>query len=183
MVWIGSIWPRIGTGGGLMWLRWWTSGFRKMLGSSRVAAQLAASQEGLSSVSEWVPETNLRPARWNLLTDGCTACWNMSGNQTKAIRKPQVASRVKAAVDGQPLVFVRASICRNRKVASRHQSQHYRPFLSTVKMCSFIASSLTSVWAYIRGRVKIFLLAITSTRPPRRTPTSYRTGSSFLGVE
>jgi hypothetical protein len=27
-------------------------GFHKMLGSSRVAAQLAASQEGLSSVSE-----------------------------------------------------------------------------------------------------------------------------------
>jgi hypothetical protein len=37
-----------------MWTRWWTSGFHKMLGSSRVAAQLAASQEGLSSMSEWV---------------------------------------------------------------------------------------------------------------------------------
>jgi hypothetical protein len=46
-------WLRIGTGGGLMWTRWWTSGFNKMLGSSRVAAQLAASQEGLSSMSEW----------------------------------------------------------------------------------------------------------------------------------
>jgi hypothetical protein len=53
MVGIGSIWLRIGTGGGLMWAWWWTSGFHKMLGSSRVAAQLAASQEGLSSMSEW----------------------------------------------------------------------------------------------------------------------------------
>jgi hypothetical protein len=52
MVWIGSIWPRIGTGGGLMWMRWWTSGFHKMLGSSWVAAQLAASQEALSSMSD-----------------------------------------------------------------------------------------------------------------------------------
>jgi hypothetical protein len=49
MVAIGSIWLRIGNGGGLMWTRWWTSGFHKMLGSSRVAAQLAAPW-----VSEWV---------------------------------------------------------------------------------------------------------------------------------
>jgi hypothetical protein len=56
MVGIGSIWLRIGTGGGLMWTRWWTSGFHKMLGSSQVAAQLAASPEGLSSMSEWVSE-------------------------------------------------------------------------------------------------------------------------------
>jgi hypothetical protein len=54
MVGIGSIWLRIGTVGGLMWTRWWTSGFHKMLGNSRVAAQLAASQEGLSSMSQWV---------------------------------------------------------------------------------------------------------------------------------
>jgi hypothetical protein len=53
MVGIGSIWLRIGTGGRLMWTRWWNSEFHKMLGSSRVAAQLAASQEGLSSMSEW----------------------------------------------------------------------------------------------------------------------------------
>jgi hypothetical protein len=53
MVGIGSIWFRIGTGGGLMWTLWWSSGFHKMLGSSRVAAQLEASQEGLSSMSEW----------------------------------------------------------------------------------------------------------------------------------
>jgi hypothetical protein len=44
MVGIGLICLRIGTGG--------TSGFHKMLGSSRVAAQLAASQEGLSSMSD-----------------------------------------------------------------------------------------------------------------------------------
>jgi hypothetical protein len=56
MVGIGSIWLRIGTGRGLMWTRWWTSGFYKMLGSSRVAAQLEASQEGLSSMSEWVSD-------------------------------------------------------------------------------------------------------------------------------
>jgi hypothetical protein len=26
-VWIGSNWLRIGTGGGLLWIRWWTFGF------------------------------------------------------------------------------------------------------------------------------------------------------------
>jgi hypothetical protein len=45
---------RIGTSGGLLWIRLWAFGFHKMLGSSWVAAQLAASQEGLSSKSEWV---------------------------------------------------------------------------------------------------------------------------------
>jgi hypothetical protein len=54
MVWIGLIWLRIGTSGGLLWKRWWTFWFHKMLGSSWVAAQLAASQEGLSSMSERV---------------------------------------------------------------------------------------------------------------------------------
>jgi hypothetical protein len=59
---------------GPMWTRWWTSGFHKMLGSSRVAAQLAASQEGLSSMSEWVwhkyywrinlPEVKLYACNW-----------------------------------------------------------------------------------------------------------------------
>jgi hypothetical protein len=56
MVWIGLILLKIGTSGGLLWTRWWTFGFHKMLGSSWVAAQLAASQERLSSVSEWVSE-------------------------------------------------------------------------------------------------------------------------------
>jgi hypothetical protein len=32
MVWTGSIWLRIGTSEGLLWRRWWTSGFTRMLG-------------------------------------------------------------------------------------------------------------------------------------------------------
>jgi hypothetical protein len=64
MVWIGSVWLRIGTSGGLLWTRLWTSGFHKMLGSSRVAAQLAASQEGLSSKSEWVSRLKTTMLEW-----------------------------------------------------------------------------------------------------------------------
>jgi hypothetical protein len=56
MVWIGLIWLRIGASGWLLWTRQWTSGFHKTLWSSWVAAQLAASQEGLSSMSEWESE-------------------------------------------------------------------------------------------------------------------------------
>jgi hypothetical protein len=52
VVWIGLILLRIGTNGGLLWTRYWTFGFRKMLESSWVAAKLAAPQEGLSSVSK-----------------------------------------------------------------------------------------------------------------------------------
>jgi hypothetical protein len=65
---IGSIRLRIGTCGGLMWTRWWTSGFHKMLGSSRVAAQLQASQEGLSSMSEW----------WVIMRNECFKVWDYS---------------------------------------------------------------------------------------------------------
>jgi hypothetical protein len=50
----GLIWSRIGISGGLLWTQWWTFRFHKMIGSSWVAAQLEASQEGLSSMSEWV---------------------------------------------------------------------------------------------------------------------------------
>jgi hypothetical protein len=53
MLWIKLIWLRIGTSGGLLWTRYWTFGSHKMLGIFWVAAQLAASQEGLSSMSEW----------------------------------------------------------------------------------------------------------------------------------
>jgi hypothetical protein len=50
MVWTGLIWLRIVTSGGLLWTRYWTFGFHKILGSSWVAAQLAASQERLGSM-------------------------------------------------------------------------------------------------------------------------------------
>jgi hypothetical protein len=66
MVWIGLIWLRIGTSKRLLWTRWWTFGFHKMLGSFWVAAQLAASQEGLRFMCEWVSEWDRRqPARRN----------------------------------------------------------------------------------------------------------------------
>jgi hypothetical protein len=62
MVWIGLIWLRIGTSGGLLWTRCWNFGFHKMLGSSWVAAQLLAPQEGLGSVSKLV-------SKWVKLTE------------------------------------------------------------------------------------------------------------------
>jgi hypothetical protein len=53
MEWIELIWLMIGTSGGLLWTRYWTFGLHKMLVGSRGAAQLAAPQEGLSSVSKY----------------------------------------------------------------------------------------------------------------------------------
>jgi hypothetical protein len=61
-----------------MWIRWWTSGFHKMLGSSRVAAQLAASQEGLSSLSEWVITDTVTSQNIDL-SSGDTLCSNRCG--------------------------------------------------------------------------------------------------------
>jgi hypothetical protein len=49
-VYTGFIWLRIGTSGGLLWTRWWIFVFHKMMGSLWVTVQLAASQEGLSSI-------------------------------------------------------------------------------------------------------------------------------------
>jgi hypothetical protein len=45
-----KIWLRIGTSGGLLWTWKWAFVFHKILGTSWVAAQLAASQKGLSSM-------------------------------------------------------------------------------------------------------------------------------------
>jgi hypothetical protein len=53
-----------GPSGGLLWTWWWIFGFLKMLGSSWVAAQLAASQEGLSSVSKYWRWDYSRHAPW-----------------------------------------------------------------------------------------------------------------------
>jgi hypothetical protein len=38
----GLIWLRIGTGGGLLWIRWWTFGFHKMRGISWVAYDITS---------------------------------------------------------------------------------------------------------------------------------------------
>jgi hypothetical protein len=43
-------WLRIGTGGGLLWMRQWTSEFHKMRGISWLAEKLLASQEGICSM-------------------------------------------------------------------------------------------------------------------------------------
>jgi hypothetical protein len=39
------IWLRIGTGGGSLWMRWWTFGFHKIRGVSWLAEDLLAFQE------------------------------------------------------------------------------------------------------------------------------------------
>jgi hypothetical protein len=52
MIWTGLNWLRIGTSGGLCEHGDEPSGSLKLLGISSMATQLAASQEGLSSVSK-----------------------------------------------------------------------------------------------------------------------------------
>jgi hypothetical protein len=48
--WTGSNLLRVGTGGGILRMRWWTFGFHEVRGISWVAEDLLASQEGLCSV-------------------------------------------------------------------------------------------------------------------------------------
>jgi hypothetical protein len=45
--WIGLIWLSVGTSSGLLWTRWWTSGFIKIREISWLAEALLAFQEGL----------------------------------------------------------------------------------------------------------------------------------------
>jgi hypothetical protein len=49
-MWTGLVWFRIGTGGELLWIRYWTFGFHKMLGNYRVPKQLRISRVVLSSM-------------------------------------------------------------------------------------------------------------------------------------
>ena len=48
--WTGSIWLRIRTGGGLLWMRKWTFGFHNIRGISWVAEDLLVSEKGLCSM-------------------------------------------------------------------------------------------------------------------------------------
>jgi hypothetical protein len=48
-MWTGLDWLRIGTGGELLWIRYWTFVFHKMLGNHRVSKQLGTSRVVLSS--------------------------------------------------------------------------------------------------------------------------------------
>jgi hypothetical protein len=92
MIWIGLIWLRIGTSGGLLWTWQWTSfRFHKMLGSSWVTAQLTASQEGLSSMSEWVSEWVL-----TVMSANDTPSSSQS-NKHISINKPRLVHQVQKA--------------------------------------------------------------------------------------
>jgi hypothetical protein len=43
VMWTRLVWLRVGTGGELLWIRYWTLGFHKMLCNYQVASQLVAS--------------------------------------------------------------------------------------------------------------------------------------------
>jgi hypothetical protein len=78
MDWIDLV--LIGTSGGLLWTRWWTFGFHKILGSCWVAAHLAASQEVLSSMSRlWLGFWQ----SWNCLQCSCSCQYNCSETSIK----------------------------------------------------------------------------------------------------
>jgi hypothetical protein len=55
-LWNGLGWFRIETGGGHLWMREWTFGFRKMWRLSWLAANRLDSQEGFCCM-EWVSKT------------------------------------------------------------------------------------------------------------------------------
>jgi hypothetical protein len=42
-MWTGLVWLRIGTGGELLWIRYWTFGFHEMLGNYRVVSRIVLS--------------------------------------------------------------------------------------------------------------------------------------------
>jgi hypothetical protein len=53
----GLVCHRIGTGGELLWIRYWTFGFHKMLENYRVSKQLGISRVVLSSMDSYVMRT------------------------------------------------------------------------------------------------------------------------------
>jgi hypothetical protein len=50
VMWTGLVWLRIGTGGELLWSRYWTFRFHNMLGHHPMAQYLVASRVVLSSI-------------------------------------------------------------------------------------------------------------------------------------
>jgi hypothetical protein len=50
VMWTGLVWFRIGTGGELLWIRYWIFEFHKVQGNYRMATQLVASWVMLGSI-------------------------------------------------------------------------------------------------------------------------------------
>jgi hypothetical protein len=50
-MWSGLVWLRIGTGGELLWIRYWTFGFHEMLGNYLVASRVVLSS--IELVMSW----------------------------------------------------------------------------------------------------------------------------------
>jgi hypothetical protein len=67
------IWLRIGTGGRLLWVRWWTFGFHKMRGISWLADDLLASQEGLCSMELVMRHIRFEGSNYELKDDSINA--------------------------------------------------------------------------------------------------------------
>jgi hypothetical protein len=74
VVWAGLIWLRIGTSGGPLWTRLWPFGFHKILGKSWIAALLAASQEGLSSMKLVENKTFIWIAQFHCVESNTVYC-------------------------------------------------------------------------------------------------------------
>jgi hypothetical protein len=65
-MWTGLVWLRIGTGGELLWIPYWTFGFHEMLGNYRVASRLVFSSIELLNHKRTVngkPYAYLEPMR------------------------------------------------------------------------------------------------------------------------
>jgi hypothetical protein len=103
MVWIGLIWLTIGTSGELLWRRKWTFGFHKMLGTSWVGALLTASQEGLSSISEWIVASlgSLRHWRWRLYVPP-KRWWTSTGLQKVTTQKTTLFAVTSVSTQSPP---------------------------------------------------------------------------------
>jgi hypothetical protein len=65
VMWTGLIWLRIGTGGELLWIRYWTFGFLEMLGNYRVASQPVASWVLLSSIVRLLLNSGFSPTNFH----------------------------------------------------------------------------------------------------------------------
>jgi hypothetical protein len=92
-VWTGLIWLRIWTNGGLLWIREWTFGAHKMLRNSWVAAQLAASWEGLSSMELVSYNESIKPTHRSLNNTD----WNEMGGICSTYRETRCIQLIKQA--------------------------------------------------------------------------------------
>jgi hypothetical protein len=149
VMWTGLVWLRIGTGGELLWIRYWTFGFHEMLGNYRVASQTVLSSIELVVFSALQLYNALSRCGLQSLTGEDAANYMTVHNPTNARRRGKlntthVTARQFARSCPRATVFTWFR-CKHHNICSIYSNSHC---LHPIDFISFSISYQSFQWMF-----------------------------------